>query len=193
MPYVLEGDIARPFPNTLDTTLTLEDAAAEAKATGEAIQKAKTEAMQHADSHSKDAENPHKVNKTHVGLGKVDNTSDMEKPVSIAQANAINAVSDQVAAVNRDKAETKSFFGTLMASEWTEDAPYTQEFNVSGIMEKDEPFVDVDLSEVEDVLSAIEAWGMVGRCVASADNMVTAYCYQEKPAVDIPLKFKVVR
>ena len=193
MPYTLEGDIARSHPNTLDKTLKLEDAAAEAKATGEAIEKAKTDAMEHADTHSKNAENPHKVTKQQIGLEKVDNTSDMEKPVSTAQAAAIQNVIDRVSNVDRDKAETTSCAGTLLANEWSEEAPFVQEISVDGIMEEDEPFVDIDLSEVDDVLSVIEAWGMVGRCTASADNIITAYCYQEKPSVDIPLKFKVVR
>ena len=193
MAYTLEGDIAKAHPHTLDKTLTLEDAAAEAKATGEAIQKAKSDAIEHSDSHATNSENPHNVTKRHVGLDKVDNTSDKEKPVSDPQAAAIKKVADKVAEVNREKAETKSGIGVLLASEWSEEAPYTQQIAVDGILEKDEPFVDIDLSGTEDVLSVIEAWGMVGRCTAIADNTITAYCYQEKPFVDIPLKFKVVR
>lgn len=193
MAYTLEGDIANVYPNTLDKTLTLEDAAADAKATGAAINKAKTDAMEHSDLHANSVLNPHNVTKQQVGLSKVDNTSDMEKPVSIAQAAAIKLVRDSVAEVERNKAETNSHFGTLRASDWTTEAPFTQTISVDGVFEADEPFVDVNLSNVEDVLSAIEAWGMVGRCTASADNAITAYCYQEKPSVDIPLKFKVVR
>lgn len=193
MPYTLEGDIARHHPNTLDKTLRLEDAAAEAKATGEAIEKAKTDAKEHIDAHSKNEENPHKVTKKQVGLDKVDNTSDEDKPVSKAQAAAIQAVTDKVAELGKNKAETKPYSGTLTAMEWTEEAPFMQEIDVDGILKEDEPFVDVDLSNVDDVLSVIEAWGMVGRCTVSADNTITAYCYQEKPSVNIPLKFKVVR
>ena len=42
-------------------------------------------------SHKADKTNPHGVTKSQVGLGNVDNTSDMDKPVSTAQQNAINA------------------------------------------------------------------------------------------------------
>lgn len=42
-------------------------------------------------THKNDKDNPHEVTKTQVGLGKVDNTSDAEKPVSTAQAAAIAA------------------------------------------------------------------------------------------------------
>ncbi len=43
------------------------------------------------DEHIADMDNPHSVTKAQVGLGNVDNTSDMAKPVSTAQAEAINA------------------------------------------------------------------------------------------------------
>ncbi|MBD5463237.1 MAG: hypothetical protein HDR24_09315 [Lachnospiraceae bacterium] len=42
-------------------------------------------------NHIADKSNPHNVNKTHVGLKNVDNTSDMDKPVSIAQQNALDS------------------------------------------------------------------------------------------------------
>ena len=40
--------------------------------------------------HEQDTSNPHNVTKAQVGLGDVDNTSDADKPVSTAQATAIN-------------------------------------------------------------------------------------------------------
>lgn len=43
-------------------------------------------------SHVNNKSNPHSVTKAQVGLGNVDNTSDVNKPVSTAQRNAINAV-----------------------------------------------------------------------------------------------------
>lgn len=85
MNYTLTGKIARTQPHALDKTLTVEDAAAEAKATGEAIETARAEASEHANS----TENPHNVTKSQVGLDAVDNTSDMDKPVSALQAEAI--------------------------------------------------------------------------------------------------------
>lgn len=46
-------------------------------------------------THEQDTGNPHDVTKAQVGLGNVDNTSDIDKPVSNAQATAINnAVSE---------------------------------------------------------------------------------------------------
>ena len=46
-------------------------------------------------SHISNKENPHQTNKKQVGLGHVDNTSDMEKPVSMAQQKAIDGVYQQ--------------------------------------------------------------------------------------------------
>lgn len=40
--------------------------------------------------HTSNKSNPHEVTKEQVGLGNVDNTSDMDKPVSTAQSDAIN-------------------------------------------------------------------------------------------------------
>lgn len=42
-------------------------------------------------NHIIDESNPHNVNKTHIGLTYVDNTSDRDKPVSIAQQNALDS------------------------------------------------------------------------------------------------------
>ena len=43
-------------------------------------------------NHIANKNNPHGVTKSQIGLGNVDNTSDKQKPVSTAQANAINVV-----------------------------------------------------------------------------------------------------
>lgn len=46
-------------------------------------------------AHVGDKANPHKVTKAQVGLGNVNNTADMNKPVSTAQQNAIDAAYQQ--------------------------------------------------------------------------------------------------
>lgn len=85
MLYTLKGKVSKTQPYALDKTLEVEGAAADAKATGEAIEQAKQEATNHANS----TENPHKVTKEQVGLSEVDNTSDMDKPVSTLQGEKI--------------------------------------------------------------------------------------------------------
>ena len=42
--------------------------------------------------HIHDYNNPHKVTAEQIGLGKVDNTSDLEKPISVAVQNALNEI-----------------------------------------------------------------------------------------------------
>lgn len=185
MSYTLKGKIARAHPYQLDTTLTVYGAGAEAEATGKAIEAAKKVAEDHAAVTA----NPHKVSKEQVGLGNVDNTSDMDKPVSNAQKEAI----DHAISVANEKATTEMLKGTLLASGWSDSAPFTQTVTIEGILKDDYPLVDIDLSEVEDVKRVIEGWCMVGRLKVDSDHTIIAYCYEEAPAVDIPLVFKVVR
>jgi hypothetical protein len=52
--------------------------------------------------HMADVANPHAVTKTQVGLGAVDNTADLAKPVSAAQQTAINVASAAAAAAQAD-------------------------------------------------------------------------------------------
>jgi hypothetical protein len=89
-------------------------------------------------------------------------------------------------------ATTASYTGTLTANGWSSSAPYTQTISVSGILATDTPFVDVYLESASDGASIIEAWAVVSR-VSTANNSVTAYCYEEKPTINIPIILKVVR
>lgn len=47
---------------------------------------------QDVNNHINNTSNPHQVTKEQVGLGKVDNTSDLEKPISVAVQDAINQI-----------------------------------------------------------------------------------------------------
>lgn len=51
-------------------------------------------------AHIRNTNNPHSVTKAQVGLGKVNNTSDSEKPVSTAQQAALNLKQDKLTAGN---------------------------------------------------------------------------------------------
>ena len=62
----------------------------QAKAIADAKQ-AGTDAQNTANTHIANKSNPHAVTKAQIGLENVDNTSDEDKPVSTAQAAAINA------------------------------------------------------------------------------------------------------
>ena len=50
------------------------------------------------DDHIADTNNPHEVTKDQVGLGNVDNTSDMDKPVSTATQDALDLKQDVLVA-----------------------------------------------------------------------------------------------
>lgn len=92
-----------------------------------------------------------------------------------------------------EAATTETYKGTFLTSSWSSEAPYTQTITVSGVLSTDYPFVDIDLSNTNNSTDVIEAWRLVGRCTVDSDNTVIAYCYEEKPTVDIPIIFKVVR
>lgn len=89
MLYSLKGRIANSRPLSTDPTLTEEGASADAKATGEAIAKVKSDNQTYTDQHKNNKENPHGVTAAQLGLDMVDNTPDSRKPVSEAQAEAI--------------------------------------------------------------------------------------------------------
>lgn len=64
------------------------------------------------DNHIADTNNPHEVTKSQVGLGNVDNTSDLDKPISTATQTALND--------KADKATTLAGYGITNAYTKTE-------------------------------------------------------------------------
>ena len=96
------------------------------------------------DSHVADKANPHQVTKTQVGLGNVDNTADVDKPVSNAVSSAIITATSDMATktyVNQkdnlkaDKATTLSGYGIT-------DAYTKDEINVTVSLKADTSYVD---------------------------------------------------
>ena len=93
------------------------------------------------------------------------------------------------------KATTATYSATLTAAGWSASAPYTQTASAAGVLSTDDPFVDVDMSGASGSAQGAaltEAWGFVGR-VTAGSGKITAYCYEEKPAVNLPVILKVVR
>lgn len=64
------------------------------------LQKQITDNLSTLTSHTSNTSNPHSVTKSQVGLGNVDNTSDVNKPVSTAQAAALALKKDKSTAFN---------------------------------------------------------------------------------------------
>lgn len=93
-------------------------------------------------------------------------------------------------------ATTATYSGTLTSGGWSSSAPYSQTVTISGILATDTPFADVNMSSAstgDAGNNLIEAWSFVGRITVTADNTVVAYCYDEKPTINIPFVLKVVR
>ncbi len=93
------------------------------------------------------------------------------------------------------KASTARYTATLAKAGWSDSAPYTQTVTVAGILATDDPFVDVNMSGITTSSAGTalgDAWMLVGRITAT-EGRLTAYCYEDKPGVDIPILLKVVR
>lgn len=93
------------------------------------------------------------------------------------------------------KASTATYTAVFPSAGWSEAAPYSQTVSVTGILATDDPLADVSLSGASTAQAGkalTDAWTFVSR-VDTADGTVTAYCYEEKPEVDVPVILKVVR
>ena len=102
-------------------------------------------------------------------------------------------LADNIAFFNIGFATTTTYTATIPTTGWTGSGPYTQTVAVPGILELDCPIVDALLSEVaQTALEQIAAWGLINRIITGAST-ITAYCYGDKPEIDIVLQFKVVR
>lgn len=82
-------------PEAMDTLKELADAIAQNSDIMSALQSAIGNKANEADlnTHTSDTSNPHGVTKEQVGLGNVDNTSDIDKPVSTATQEALDGKS----------------------------------------------------------------------------------------------------
>jgi hypothetical protein len=96
------GGASSVNPDTVSEFLVLaqdsvDAAAASAAAAAASATTAESAAAAGIASHTSNTSNPHAVTKTQVGLGSVDNTSDINKPVSTAQQAALDAVATTAA------------------------------------------------------------------------------------------------
>lgn len=126
--------------------------------------------------HVADADNPHKVTKAQVGLGLVDNTSDVDKPVSTAQAAAIAACKVSVKSV------------TMLAASWVGSDPYTQQVVVDGAAANSK--VDIQLSAEQH--AALGDLGIDFLQIENANGTLTAKVTGGKPTSDLTVQVTIV-
>lgn len=126
--------------------------------------------------HIVDADNPHKVTKAQVGLGSVDNTRDVDKPVSVAQAKAIAAC----------KVSAKSV--TMLAASWIGSDPYTQQVVIDGTTASSK--VDIQLSAEQH--AALGDLGIDFLQIENANGTLTAKVKGGKPASDLTVQVTIV-
>jgi len=90
-------DFITAVANTATITLTVTDG----------VLTAAVNAGQYAPaSHVSATNNPHSVTKAQVGLGNVDNTSDLNKPISTATQTALNAKANQSTTYTKTEVDT---------------------------------------------------------------------------------------
>lgn len=91
------------------------------------------------------------------------------------------------------KAAVQTFNVNLPYTSWSENAPFTQTVNVTGILETDTPIADILLDDSPTTAtSEVKAWGYLSKLTTSNDAL-TAMCLEQKPEVDLNIQLKVVR
>jgi hypothetical protein len=127
-----------------------------------------------------------------VIAGRLDN----ERAISLAGdvTGTANFDGSKGIVIETSVSASKYFSVTLKADGWSSSAPYTQTVAVDGIKVADNPIVDINMSSATSVSSAdlLGAWMLVGR-VSTSNGSVTAYCYDEKPTVDMSVNLMVVK
>ena len=82
---------------------------------------------------------------------------------------------------------------TCTVANWTGTGPYTQELTVQGIVADSQPVIDYDFSgaTTSNIDTLLDEYNKVNRFVTGT-NKITAYCYGNKPTVNVPINILVV-
>jgi hypothetical protein len=112
-----------------------------------------------------------------VGLGNVDNTSDLAKPISEATQTALNAKVEKSSIVT----------ATLLSTGWTGDAaPYSYALAVSGVTATSNQEVLPALNITAEQLKALQSANIQDG--GQAANTMTLKAYGDKPTIDLPIR-----
>jgi hypothetical protein len=161
-------DVQALLNGILDSTLSLSDRAANAKATGDALIR--------------------KLDKTGGNMtGNIDmggkRVGNLGTPVSTGDAASKGYVD----------AKHAVFTVSLPASGWTGSGPFTQTVSVDGILNTDRPHWDVVLSsDTATAVAELEEYSVVDK-LETSNGSLTFTCLQEKPKADLTIQMEVNR
>lgn len=139
-----------------------------------------------------------------VGLGNVDNTSDVNKPVSTKQQAALNGKQAKITANGLLKGDgaggvttatkgtdyagaSEAVTATLLAASWTGDAaPYSYTLTVSGVTATSNQELLPALNITAEQLEALQGANIQDG--GQAANSMTLKAYGDKPTIDLPIR-----
>lgn len=159
-------DVQSLLNGILDTTLSLADKAANAKATGDAL------------SRKLDKTGGNITGNIDMGGKKIVN---LGTPVSTGDAASKGYVD----------AKHAVFTLSLPASGWSASAPYTQTIAVADILSTDTPHWGVVYS-ADNAVAQKSAFAVVDD-LDTANSSVTFTCFEEKPEIDLTIQMEVNR
>lgn len=82
---------------------------------------------------------------------------------------------------------------TILASSWSNSAPYTSTWSAQGFLSDDTVIFDVVLSSSSSTaISELESWSYISKFEISTDS-ITATCLESKPTVDLALNMLLLR
>lgn len=99
-----------------------------------------------------------------------------------------NVIAEGKVDINTDCAV---LYTTLLASGWSNTAPYTQTVTVTSISADNMPIVDLKYSDIEDNWDSEEKAFACLTKITTANGSITAVCRKEKPTVDFTIQMRV--
>ena len=136
-------------------------------------------------------------NRAKDGSVKTDSIEDGAVKTSKIYDGAVTAAKLGTGAVGAEKiaenAVSQMYTGSLTVAGWAgENAPFTQEVTISGILTNDEPIIDVVLSSTyETAMQEDDQWGNIYKATTAEDS-ITFYA-KEKPTVALTFKARCIR
>lgn len=108
----------------------------------------------------------------------------------ILEENEKNIARNNIGAATNIEKQT-----ILPVSDWSAEAPYSLQVSVEDILSTDNPIADVNLNSIDDIgeiMNLSGEWAKIGK-ISTNNGSITAYCYGDKPIIDLPIIIKIVR